>query len=71
MVLINAVLLSLPIYYLSFYSAPKKVINKIIQMQIRFIWGGSEECRKICWVKLEDLLLQHDGLIFRRVSKKV
>lgn len=49
--MINAVLSSLPVYYLSFYKAPKKVLDKIIQIQRRFMWGGSEECRKICWVK--------------------
>lgn len=55
MILINAVLASLPVYNLSFFLAPKKVINRIIQLQRNFLLGGrgSEECRKICWVKLD------------------
>lgn len=39
-ILLNAVLSSLPIYYLSFYRAPKKVIYKIVQLQRRFLRGG-------------------------------
>lgn len=49
-VLLNAVLTSLPVYYLSFYKAPKKVINSLIQIQRRFLWGGLGEGRKISWV---------------------
>lgn len=52
-ILINAVLSALPVYYLSMYKAPKRVLNKITQIQRRFLWGGNEDCRKICWVKWE------------------
>lgn len=38
-ILINAVLSRLSVYYLSFYKAPKKVLNNIIQIQHRFLWG--------------------------------
>lgn len=36
---INTVLASLPVYYLSFYKAPKKVLNKIIQLHRSFLLG--------------------------------
>lgn len=38
-ILINAVLSSLLVYYLSFYKAPEKVLNRIIQIQRSFLWG--------------------------------
>lgn len=38
-VLINAVLSSLPMYYLCCYKAPKKVIQSLSQIQFRFLWG--------------------------------
>lgn len=43
MILINAVLASLPVYNLSFFLAPKKVINRIIQLQRNFLLGGEGE----------------------------
>lgn len=52
-ILINAVLSSLAVYYLSFYKVLKKVINNMVQIQRRFLWGGNDECRKICWVNLD------------------
>lgn len=38
--LLNVVLSSLPVYYLSTYRAPKKVLNEITKMQRKFFWGG-------------------------------
>lgn len=55
--LINSVLNSLPIYFMSFYKAPKKVINKIVSIQRNFLWGGSLGVRKIAWVKWERVCL--------------
>lgn len=53
MILTNAILANLSVYQLSFYKSPKKVLNKIIQIQRNFLWDGSDECRKICGVKWE------------------
>lgn len=39
-VLINLVLNSLPLYLLSFYRTPKKVIREIRRIQGRFLWRG-------------------------------
>lgn len=49
--LINSVLSSLPIYFLSFFKIPKRVVSNIIRLQSNFLWGESEEKRKIVWVK--------------------
>lgn len=49
--LINSVLSSLPLYFFSFFKAPKKVINEIEKVQRQFLWGRDMETRKIAWVK--------------------
>lgn len=38
--LLNMVLSSLPVYFLSIYHVPKKVQRKIIKLQRNFFWGG-------------------------------
>ncbi|XP_058775283.1 uncharacterized protein LOC131649540 [Vicia villosa] len=49
-VLINSVINALPIYLLSFYKAPKKVLNGVCSIQCKFLWGGGELKRSINWV---------------------
>lgn len=51
--LINSVLNSLPIYYLSFLRMPRKVLKILVRLQRDFLWGGSVEKRKISWVRWE------------------
>lgn len=51
--LINSVLTALPIYFLSFFRIPDKVVEKLINTQCRFLWGGGLEHRKIAWVNWE------------------
>ncbi|XP_058783955.1 uncharacterized protein LOC131658705 [Vicia villosa] len=51
--LINAVLNALPIYSLSFYKAPSKVLNEITAIQRKFLWSGSDFKRSINWVSWE------------------
>lgn len=48
--LIKAILSSLPLYYLSLFKAPVKVINKLEGIRRRFQWGGSLNERKNHWV---------------------
>jgi len=45
--LIQSVLTSIPIYYFSFFRVPQTVINKLIQIQRRFLWGGGHDSKKI------------------------
>jgi hypothetical protein len=54
-VLINAVLNSLPIFYLSYMKMPVKVWREVVKIQRDFFWGGLSCKRKLCWVKWEDI----------------
>ncbi|KAL5137899.1 Transposon TX1 uncharacterized protein [Glycine soja] len=48
--LINFVLTALPIYLLSFFRIPKKVVHKIVSIQRNFLWRGGNEAAKIPWI---------------------
>ncbi|CAI8608686.1 unnamed protein product [Vicia faba] len=45
--LINSVLNSIPIYYLSFFKIPKIVLKKLIRIQREFLWSGGLEKKGI------------------------
>lgn len=51
MTLINSVLSSLPLYFFSFYKAPRKVLEEMIRLQRQFLWAGGIERRAVSWVK--------------------
>ncbi|KAH1246661.1 putative ribonuclease H protein [Glycine max] len=55
--LINSVLTALPIYLLSFFKIPLKVAQKVNSLQRNFLWGGSQDLKKIAWVKWEGICL--------------
>jgi hypothetical protein len=50
-VLLNSVLNSIPIFYLSFLKLPTHVWRKIVKIQRDFLWGGVGGGKKISWVK--------------------
>lgn len=50
-VLLNLVLNSIPIFYLSFMRMPVKVWRKLIRIQREFLWGGVSGGKKISWVR--------------------
>lgn len=50
-VLLNAVINAIPIFYLSFLKMPGKVWRNLVRIQREFLWGGVERGRKINWVK--------------------
>jgi hypothetical protein len=54
-VLINAVLNALPIFFLSFLKMPVKVWREVVKIQRNFLWGGLMNRRKLCWVKWADI----------------
>ncbi|WJX66218.1 hypothetical protein P8452_50797 [Trifolium repens] len=55
-VLINSVLASIPIFYLSFIKLPTGVRNSIIRLQRNFLWGTSASGgSKIPWVSWSDV----------------
>ena len=43
--LINSVLTALPIYLLSFFKIPQRVVLKLISLQRNFLWGGSQDLK--------------------------
>ncbi|XP_058725667.1 uncharacterized protein LOC131596956 [Vicia villosa] len=49
-VLINSVLNAIPIYSLSFYKAPTKMLGEIQSIQSNFLWSGGDLRRTIHWV---------------------
>nr|KYP48496.1 Putative ribonuclease H protein At1g65750 family [Cajanus cajan] len=53
--LINSVLNSLPLHYLSFWRMPLGVIKEVIKIQRRFLWNGVKENSKICWVRWDQV----------------
>lgn len=69
--LINSVLSALPIYLLSFFRIPKKVVHKIVSIQRNFLWGGHQEASKIPWVKWDTICLPKNkgGLGIKDLSK--
>ncbi|GJX53707.1 putative RNA-directed DNA polymerase, eukaryota, reverse transcriptase zinc-binding domain protein [Tanacetum coccineum] len=58
--LVKSVLQSLPIYYLSLFNAPQKVIHILEAIRYRFFRGFKDSQRGICWVKCNTILLDRD-----------
>ena len=58
--MINSVLTTLPIFFLSFFRIPDKVVDKLVNIQRRFLWGGGLEQRKIAWVNWKFVCLPRD-----------
>lgn len=65
--LIKSVLSALPLYYISFFRMPKGILKKCQQLMVRFLWGGSEDEKKIVWVGWDQCCLpkSEGGLGFR------
>jgi hypothetical protein len=51
LVLINSVLNSIPIFYLSILKMPVQVRKKVVGIQRDFLWGGVNGRKKLSWVK--------------------
>ncbi|XP_058765712.1 uncharacterized protein LOC131639232 [Vicia villosa] len=68
--LLKSVLSSMAIFTLSFFKAPKKVIEELNKMQSNFLWGGSEGNWKTHWVSWKDLCqpVEKGGLGFRNLE---
>lgn len=55
LVLLRSVLLSLSVYLLSMFVAPSSVVNRLEQIQQKFLWQNFQELKKIHLVKLLDI----------------
>jgi hypothetical protein len=53
--LINSVLSSIPLYFFSFYKAPMSVLKELMSIQRKFLWGGSTNHKKVCWVSWDQI----------------
>jgi hypothetical protein len=51
LVLLNSVLNSIPVFYLSFMKMPVQVRKKVVRIQREFLWGGVKGGKKLSWVK--------------------
>jgi hypothetical protein len=50
-VLINAVLNAILIFYLSYMKMPKKVWKELVKIERVFLWAGLTKITKTCWVR--------------------
>ncbi|GJT47353.1 putative RNA-directed DNA polymerase [Tanacetum coccineum] len=68
----KAVLGSLPLYYLSVFCAPCKVIDCLERIRSRFFWGFKEGENSLVWVKWKAILADWDrcGLGIRSIKAK-
>jgi hypothetical protein len=49
-VMINAVLSAIPVFFLSYMKMPLKVWREVVKIQRTFLWGGLSKRSKTCWV---------------------
>lgn len=60
--LIQAVLGSLPTYFLTLFKAPTGVLNDLEKIRRDFLWGGGiENCSRIRWVSWEKIVESKDS----------
>ena len=55
--LIQSVLTSIAMYFFSFFMVPRKVEDKLVRLQGRFLWGGAHDQNKIAWIKWDTVYL--------------
>ncbi|GKE43267.1 RNA-directed DNA polymerase, eukaryota, reverse transcriptase zinc-binding domain protein, partial [Tanacetum coccineum] len=58
--LIKAVLGSFGIYYLSIFKVPEIVLKILESIRALFFWGGSQDSKKIAWIKWTNVLSSFD-----------
>ncbi|GAB4847064.1 hypothetical protein Ancab_039814 [Ancistrocladus abbreviatus] len=55
--LLNAVLTSIPVYFLSVYKMPAGVATAIDRLRRQFLWSGPSQSRSILWVRWDVVCL--------------
>ncbi|GAU32897.1 hypothetical protein TSUD_393180 [Trifolium subterraneum] len=48
---------SLPLYFFSFFKAPKCILKLLVRIQRNFLWGEGVEDKRLCWVKWDQICL--------------
>jgi len=71
LVLLKSVLTSLPVYALSFFKAPSRIISSLDSIFNKFFWGGCEDHRKLSWVSWTTICSRREvgGLGVRRLRE--
>lgn len=71
LILLKAVLTSLPVYALSFFKAPSGIISSIESLLNKFFWGGCEDRSKITWINWKTVCSKKEsgGLGVRRMKE--
>jgi hypothetical protein len=54
-VMLNAVLNAIPIFYLSYMKMPCSVWREMVKIQRKFLWSGLTTQRKISWVRWDEV----------------
>jgi hypothetical protein len=54
-VMINAVLSAIPVFFLSYMKMPLKVWREVVKIQRTFLWDGLSKRNRICWVSWDDI----------------
>jgi len=67
--LVKAVFTAIPLFYLSFFKAPRGVCDRMVSIQRRFLWGWGREKKQIPWVSWENVCkpLEEGGLGIKNV----
>jgi len=55
--LIQSVRTSIPIYFFSFFRVLQLVVDKLVKIQRRFLWGGGSDQSKISWIRWDTVYL--------------
>ncbi|GKV50142.1 hypothetical protein SLEP1_g56854 [Rubroshorea leprosula] len=55
--LLTSVFSALPLFYFSILKVPKGILKELIRIQKNFLWGTSDESKKIAWVNWERVCL--------------
>ncbi|GAU10361.1 hypothetical protein TSUD_422740, partial [Trifolium subterraneum] len=71
LILLKSVLSSIPVYFLSFFKAPAGIISSLDSIFCKFFWGGSEDSRKLSWIKWETVCSRREcgGLGVKRLKE--
>ena len=58
------------IFFLSFFRVPKSVVDKLVRIQRRFLWGRGPDQNKIAWINWETvcLLKEKGGLSIKDIN---
>ncbi|GKC27664.1 hypothetical protein Tco_1034958, partial [Tanacetum coccineum] len=57
--LVNAILGSIGIYYMSIFKVPENILSDIETLRAKLFWGGDTESKRMIWIKWETVLASH------------